>query len=121
MFSDVHKERLVKQQQQEDISKIDNLLNAIGLKYDRDALNRIYRLAGKKIEAVVKAIELMLYRHSSKEIPKPHGFIVECLKHGWQDGFDLYYEPELPKFNSVVEIARHVSSLLSNTKIQYQT
>ena len=120
MFSDAHKERLVKQQQQ-DISKIDSLLANVGLKYDLDALSRIYRLAGKKIESVVKAIELMLYRHSDSEITKPHGFIISCLTHGWQDGFDLYYQPELPKFVAVGAIADYVRDICTRSKIVCQT
>ena len=120
MFSDAHKERLDKQQQQE-ISKIDNLLNAVGLKYDCDAKNRIYRLAGKKIDSVVKAIELMLYRHSSRHVSNPHGFIIECLKHGWQEGFDIYYQPELPKLNSVAKIADYVDKLCGRNQLRYQT
>ena len=118
MFSDAHKDRLVKQQQQ-DISKIDSLLTNVGLKYDRDALSRIYRLAGKKIESVVNAIELMLYRHSSTEIPKPHGFIISCLTHGWQDGFDLYYQPELPKLKGVRAIADYVRDICSRNSLRY--
>ena len=117
MYSEEHKERLVKQQQQ-DISKIDDLLNAVGLKYDRDALTRIYRLAGKKIEPVVKAIELMLYRHSSTAITKAHGFIIQCLKGGWQENFDIYYEPELPKFESRFKIAEFVDSICNPSQLQ---
>ena len=120
MFSDAHKEQLVKQQQQ-DISKIDFLLQNVGLKYDRDALNKIYRLAGKKIESVVKAIELMLYRHSNSEITKPHGFIISCLTHCWQDGFDLYYQPELPKFVAVKAIADYVRDICTRSPIACQT
>lgn len=120
MFSDAHKERLVKQQQQ-DISKIDSLLTDVGLKYDRDALNRIWRLAGKKIESVVKAIELMLYRHSSTNVAKPHGFIIECLKGGWQDGFDIYYQPELPKLDGVKAIASFVRGISGRNQLRCQT
>jgi hypothetical protein len=110
MFDDDHKER-VTQQQQQDISKIDSLLQQVGLIYDQSALNRIWRLAGSRVDAVVDAIELMLYRHSSKPIPRPHGFIVQCLKEQWQKGFDLYYEPELPKFNSNAEITEFIKGL----------
>ena len=118
MFCDAHKERLVKQQQQ-DMSKIDSLLQNVGLKYDRQALSTIYRLAGKKIESVVNAIELMLYRHSTTDIPKPHGFIIECLKQGWQVGFDIYYQPELPKFEGVEAIADYVRDICSRNQVRY--
>lgn len=120
MFSNAHKERLYKQQQQ-DISKIDSLLQAVGLKYDRDALNRIYRLAQAKIESVVKAIELMLYRHSSTPVAKPHGFIIKCLRNGWQDGFDIYYQPELPKLQGVKAIANYVRDICSHNQLRCQT
>ena len=57
------------QQQQQDISNIDKLTKKIGLKYDPDALNNIWRLSGKSINRVIKAIELMVYRnHSNKPI-----------------------------------------------------
>lgn len=115
MFSKDHKERLDEQQQQ-DISKIDSLLKQVGLIYDQNALNRIWRLAGKTVDAVVDAIELMLYRHSSKPIPRPHGFIIECLKQQWQKGFNLYYEPELPKFRSTVEITEFIKGLCGGTR-----
>ncbi len=120
MFSEEHKERLFKQQQQ-DISKIDSLLKDIGLKFDRDALNRIWRLAGKKIDSVVKAIELMLYRHQSLNLSNPHGFIISCLTNGWQDGFDIYYQPELPKFEGVKAIADYVRDICTRNKLGCQT
>jgi hypothetical protein len=54
----------------------------------------------------------MLYRHnSSKPIPKPHGFLMDCLKYNWQDGFNIYYEPELPMFERLGELRQFVSGL----------
>lgn len=79
------------QQQQQNLSQIDSLLQKVGLKYDRQALNRIWRLSGRCIDRIVKAIELLLYRHQTSAIAKPHGFLIECLKHNWQEGFDPYY------------------------------
>lgn len=120
MFSEEHKKRVLLQQQQ-DTSKINSLLLSVGLKYDSNALTRIWRLAGKKIEPVMKAIELMLYRHSSSEIAKPHGFIIQCLTEGWQKSFDIYYEPELPKFELKSQIANFVDGLLDGDRLRHQT
>jgi hypothetical protein len=115
MFNGDHKERLSEQQQQ-DISKIDSLLKQVGLIYGQSALNRIWRLAGKTVDSVVDAIELMLYRHSSEPIKRPHGFIVQCLKQQWQKGFNLYYEPELPSFSSIAEITQFIDGLCGGTR-----
>lgn len=110
MFDKAHKERLDRQQQQ-NISKIDSLFQKVGLTYDADALNRIWRLAGKSLENIVNAVELMLHRHSSKPVKSPHGFIIDCLKNNWQKGFDLYYQPELPKFTTNKELIAFCSQL----------
>lgn len=99
------------QQQQQNLSQIDTLLQKVGLKYDRQALNRIWRLSGRCIDRIVKAIELLLYRHQTSAIAKPHGFLIECLKHNWQEGFDPYYEPELPQFNSNRDLCNFVSEI----------
>lgn len=118
MYSDDHKKRVYEQQQQ-DISKIDSLLRQINLKFDRDALNRIYRLANQKVDEVVDAIQLLLYRNGSKEIPKPHGFIMDCLKKGWHLAFDPLFEPELPRFNSKAEWAEYGKLLREQVKDKY--
>ena len=75
-------------QQQQNIIQIDNLLQKVGLKYDSQAIHRIWQLSGRCIDRIVKAVELLLYRHQTTDISKPHGFIIECLKHNWQEGFD---------------------------------
>lgn len=103
------------QQQQQSIIQIDNLLQKVGLKYDRQALNRIWHLSGRCIDRITKAIELLLYRNQTSAIAKPHGFIIECLKHNWQEGFDLYYEPELPQFNSNRDLCNFVSEIKENS------
>jgi len=118
MFDAEHKKR-VAQQQQQNISKIDTLLRKVGLKYDSDALNRIWRLAGSKIDNVVDAIETLLYRHNFKKVERPHGFIIECLKQGWQKGVDLYYEPELPRFNCKAEIVSYTMQLRERVKAKF--
>jgi hypothetical protein len=118
MFSEDHKKNAY-EQQQKDISKIDYLLRQIGLKYDADALNRIWRLAGKQIDNVNEAIQLLLYRHNNKAVPRPHGFIIECLKQGWQKGFDMFYEPELPRFNTKEELLEYSLQLAQEAKAKY--
>ena len=105
------------QQQQNFIDKVDLLLQKVGLKFDPDALNNIFRLSGGCIQRVIKSIELLLHRHQSKKIPKPHGFIIDCLKKRWADGFDLYYEPELPVFQSKKDL-RHFVHEISKSIIQ---
>ena len=86
------------QQQQQNITQVDNLFRKINMRFTRDALNRIWRLAGKSLDRIKQAMELLLYRHSTTKIVNPHGFIVESLKHGWQDGFNLNYVPDIPRF-----------------------
>lgn len=98
-------------QQQKYIEQIDNLLQGVGLKFDADALLKIYRTSGKSIQRVSRSIELLLYRNNSQKISKPHGFIIECLKRRWCDGFDIYYEPELPAFQSKGEISNFIKKL----------
>ena len=98
-------------QQQQNIIQIDNLLQKVGLKYDSQAIHRIWRLSGKCINRIVKAIELLLYRHQHSAIARPHGFIIECLKHNWQEGFDPYYEPELPLFISNRDLCNFVDEI----------
>lgn len=114
MFDADHKARLDKQQQQ-DISNLHSILSKVGLIYSRDALLRIWRLAGRKIESVRKAIELMLYQNSTQSEPirKASGWLVSCLKNNWQENFDSYYQPELPKFASISDIETFTRSCFS--------
>ncbi|MEM6613269.1 MAG: hypothetical protein AAF652_13635 [Cyanobacteria bacterium P01_C01_bin.72] len=110
MYSDAFKNETIKQQQQI-ISKLDLLFTKIGLKYDRDALARIWRLAGRSMADITSAIELLLHRHSTQAeaIKNPQGFIIECLKYSWQRGFNIFYQPELPQFQSAQAIVNFVS------------
>jgi hypothetical protein len=120
MFDADHKQRLAEQQQQ-DISKLDNLFRELGMIYTRDALVRIWRLAGKKIDEVKNAIELMLFQNSTQEetIRKPHGWLISCLRNGWQKGLNLYYQVQLPMFNSVQDIDNFVDGIFErNQRIQ---
>ena len=122
MFDAEHKKRLAEQQQQ-DISKLDNIFRELGIIYTPDALVRIWRLSGKSITDVKNAIELMLFQNSTQaeSIRKPHGWLVSCLKNGWQKGLNLYYQAELPMFSSVQEIDNFVGKIFNHSQIQYQT
>lgn len=123
MYSADHK-KSASQQQQQDISTLDSLFRKIGLQYDQNALNRIWRLAGKSMADIVGAIELLLHRHRTQAEPikNPHGFIVSCLKECWHKGFDLYYQPELPFFESGSAIANFVSQIVKpDQQLRYQT
>ena len=118
MFSEEHKQRLLKQQQQ-DISSMDRYFQALDLKFDYSALVKLYRYSGKSLAEVKKAIELLLYRHSkgTEEIGNPYGFIVSCLRNSWQKNFDLVYSPDLPKFDSVRDISRYVREVFTGVKL----
>lgn len=122
MYSDVHKKRDIEQQQQ-NISKLDALFTKVGLKYDRDALQRIWKLAGKSMANIVQSMEFLLFRHSTQEKPikNPQGFLIECLKHKWHQDFNLYYQVELPYFDSGEKIGNFVRSLLPDKNPLYQT
>ena len=50
------------QQQQQNITQVDNLFRKINMRFTRDALNRIWRLAGKSLDRIKQAMELLLYR-----------------------------------------------------------
>ena len=122
MFDALYKKRLAEQQQQ-DISKLDNLFRELGITYTQDALLRIWRLAGKKTDEVKNAIELMLFQNSTQEEPirKPEGWLISCLKNGWQKGLNLYYQVQLPMFNSVKSIETFVDDICCRNQLRYQT
>ena len=116
MYSAQHKQRLIEQQQQ-DISKIDNFLTNLGLNYTPDAILKLWRMAGKSVTEVKNAVELMLFQHSTQEkkIRNPHGWLYDCLRSGWQKGLNLYYQVELPYLSSVEDIERHVNTALNSS------
>lgn len=119
MFDADHKKRLFEQQQQ-DISKLDNIFRELGMVYTPDALVRIWRLAGKSLDEVKNAIELMLYEHSTsaKGVRKAHGWLITCLTKGWQKGLNLYYQTELPYFKTVQDIEQFVDKIYSHEVAQ---
>ncbi|MGK7951391.1 MAG: hypothetical protein AB4368_22055 [Xenococcaceae cyanobacterium] len=59
-----------------------------------------------QINRVVQSIELLLYSNCTKTVANPHSFIMDCLRFNWQEGFAIYYQPELPKFSSLQDCKR---------------
>lgn len=120
MFDPSHKERAIKQQQQ-NISKINSLFSKVGLKYDKSALLKIWRYSGKCLDNIVSAVELLLYRHSTqdKEISNPNGFIIEALRDCWYKDFDLNYEPDVPRFKTKAELAQFTAAIRAENKAKY--
>ncbi|MGL5973220.1 MAG: hypothetical protein ACRCZK_05885 [Oscillospiraceae bacterium] len=116
MFSNDHKKRLALQQQQ-DISKLNSILNAIGLKFTLDNLQKLWRMSGKSFSEVKTAIEYLLHANSTQKtaIGNAHGWLVESLKYGWHKGFNLNYAVEIPRFSSLSEIANFVDALIAPT------
>ena len=112
MYSEEQKEAISKQQQQSrSTTKAEDLLAKLNIKFDRDGFNRLWKLAGKKIDNLFQSVELLLYRHQTKEIPNPQGFLIDCLKYKWYEGFDPYYELELPKFETKQELIQFSTRL----------
>lgn len=103
----------------QDISKLDSLLQKVGLNYTQDCLRRIWRMAGKKIEEVQSAVEYMLTVHHEKlehpqcvedvsGIRSPKGWLHECIKHGWHH---LTEAIDLPRFDSTLTISNFVRNI----------
>ena len=122
MFSNEHKERLAKQQQQ-DISRLDSILTDIGLKYDPDALFKIWRLSGKCMNNIASAVEMLLHRHSTQTeaIGNPNGWLINCLTKGLYKTFDLYYQAELPVFNNAADLGGFVKGIVNNVTARGDT
>ena len=122
MYSEGFKNEAVKQQQQI-ISKLDLLFTKVGIKFDSNALARLWKLSGKSMTSISEALQLLLHRHSTQAlaIKNPQGFIVDCLKYGWHKGFDLYYQAELPYFKSGEAIANYVRDTIELVSANYAT
>lgn len=92
----------------QNISKLDSLFKKIGLIYTQDALLRIWRMSGKKLDEVKNAIAYMLKVHAqkldeasitnteAKGIFKAKGWLHDCIKYGWHQ---LDEDVELPYVN----------------------
>lgn len=121
MFSEDHKQRLAKQQQQ-DISKLDNLLSSVGLKFTSDNLLKLWRMAGKSWSEVTTAVEYLLHANSTQKTPigNAHGFLVDSFKYGWHKGFNLYYQATLPIFESASAISNFVAQIIKPDLIKCQ-
>ena len=119
MFSEEHKQRLFKQQQQ-DISKINSLFKRIGIEFNYSALVNIWRMARKSVDEVKNAVKLLLFQHSTQKekIESPHGWIFRCVQYGWQKGLNLYYQSNLPYFKSVQDLESFVD--VGGDKSTYQ-
>ena len=106
-----------REQQQQNISKLDTLLTKVGLKYDRDALHRIWILADKTMANITQSVEFLLFRHSTQRDPigNPEGLLITCLRRKLYEGFNLYYQTELPYFHSGSNISSFVGGLLDGT------
>ena len=113
MYSAEHKKAFIEQQQQ-DISRLNTLLTKVGLKYDRDALHRIWILADKTMANITQSVEFLLFRHSTQREPigNPEGLLITCLRRKLYEGFNLYYQTELPYFHSGSNISSFVTGLL---------
>lgn len=111
MFSDDHKNKLLKQQQQ-DISKLDSILSNVGLRFTPDNLVKLWRLAGKSLSNMKSAIEYLLHANSTQKTPigNAKGFFTECLKYSWYKGFNLNYQTELPRFSTSRDLAEFVKA-----------
>lgn len=124
MFSKEHK-KASRELLLQNISKLDSLLQNLGLKYSPDALMRIWRYAGQKMSEVENAVSYMLECHNEKlerqssindeplGITTPKGWLHDCLKHGWHIFKD---EPiMLPRFDSVGAITNFIKELSSRS------
>lgn len=113
MFDADHKKRVMEQQQQ-DISKIESLTSSLGLKFTRDALVKLWRMAGKSVKGVQVAVEMMLHSNSVQEQPIKNacGWLYNCLRYGWHEEYDPYYQAQLPIFQSVRDIEEFVTGLI---------
>ena len=122
MYSEEHKKR-AREQQQQNISKLDLLFTKVGLKYDHNALCRIWTLAGESMANITQSVELLLFRHSTQKKPmgNAEGFLIDCLTEKWYEGFSLYYQTKLPYFSSAEKIGSFVRHLLPDKSPAYQT
>ena len=120
MFDSESKKRSNEQLLQ-NISKLDNLFQKLGMHYTRDALLRIWRMAGKKMSEVTKAVEYMLQCHSrqieqssnvdgeARGVRTPKGWLHRCLEYGWHDNIDDTID--LPYFDSTWKIFSFVRDI----------
>lgn len=113
MFSEDHKKR-AREQQQQDISKLDSFLSNLGFKFTRDNVAKLWRMSGKSMQEITTAVEYLLHAHSTQKtkISNAHGWLVDSLKYGWHQAFNLHYQLELPVFQTAQEIYSYVKAAL---------
>jgi hypothetical protein len=113
MFSEEHKKKLLDQQQQ-DIDTIKSLFDKLGMEWSREALLKIWRMAGKSVDDVKDAIDFMLHANTTQSEPirKPHGWFIRCMERGEYKLFahQLFYQ--LPRFNSKIELMGYITNHL---------
>lgn len=122
----------------QNISKLDSLLQKLGMNCNQETLHRMWRYAGKKMSEVEKAIEYMLKCHKEKieqssslndqpkGILKPVGWLHDCLKYGRH--IDVNEDVELPYFDSILALGRFVKGISADVgsscdrnQLRYQT
>lgn len=119
MFTSDRKKRVAEQQQQ-DMSTLRDLFSKLGMHYTDDAIARLWRMAGKKVSEVKNAVEFMLKSHAEHKqggIPKPHGWLHNCLKNGWHH-LAQHQTVNLPFLNDL-GIAKLLSGQLADDQIGY--
>ena len=104
---------------QQNISKLDLLLQKVNLKYSVTSLKRIWKYAEQKFSEIERGIELMLYQNSvsPNSIKNPKGWLIGCLRGRWYETFDLNYSPDLPRFDSVRDISRCIKEVFAGVKL----
>ena len=113
MYSEEHKKRFAEQQQQ-DIESIKSLFDKLGMEWSREALLKIWRMAGKSVDSVKDAIDFMLHANTkqSEPIRNPHGWFIRCVERGEYKLFAHQLAYQLPRFNSKIDLMTYITSHL---------
>ena len=104
----------------QNISRLDNLLQKIGLKCNQETLLRMWRFSGEKMSNIRDAVKYMLRVNQAKiersksfgsnglGITTPIGWLHECLRYG---NYIDESPVELPRFANVESIVSFVDSI----------
>ncbi|MEY2831217.1 MAG: hypothetical protein RLZZ574_475 [Cyanobacteriota bacterium] len=112
MFSEEHKKRLFDQQQQDkDIEIIKGFFDKLGMEWSREALLKIWRMAGKKVDDVKDAIDFMLHANTTQSEPirKPHGWFIRCMERGEYKLFAHQLLYQLPRFSDQLDLMSYIT------------
>jgi hypothetical protein len=115
MYSEAHKKKLKDQQQQEkDIEIIKGCFDKLGMQWSREALLKIWRMAGNSVDNVKDAIDFMLHANTTQSEPirKPHGWFIRCMERGEYKMFAHQLLYQLPRFNSKVDLMGYITTHL---------